>query len=328
MKILLIRFSALGDILLTTPVLRCLKEQGGHELHFLTKKENAFLIEANPYLTKIHYFANSLSQTTQELQKEKFDYVVDLHKNIRSLRIRIGLGKLCSNASSYPKHSLSRIYATLFHNKQLLPKSHVVDRYFQAVKKLGIKNDHNGLTYIPQTLPPPQINKIAPYIAIAVGSKHFTKQIPNTLLAEIISNAPKVFVLLGDKNDALKAQMLLKLFPTPPPNVINLCGDLNFDQSAQVIAHAQGVISGDSSLMHLAAALNKNLISVWGSTVPQFGMYPYYAKNSKALCYTLENNEIKCRPCHKHGRKKCPKNHFDCMNNLSTQTILDLLNQF
>src|SRR5579862_4942407 len=92
MKFLIIRFSSIGDIVLTTPVIRCVKKQVDNaEVHFLSKRSFKTVTDCNPYIDKFFYYDNNLAELIKELKKEKYDFVIDLHKNIRSYRIRFAL---------------------------------------------------------------------------------------------------------------------------------------------------------------------------------------------------------------------------------------------
>jgi ADP-heptose:LPS heptosyltransferase len=202
-------------------------------------------------------------------------------------------------------------------SKQKLQVSHVVDRYLETLKPLGITNDGKGLDYfIPKEENP--ISSILPthflengYIAIAVGSRHTTKQLPIDKLIEICKDTAENFVLLGDKLDKQKAEIIVK---SAPNNVFDACGILTLNQSALVIQHAKHLISGDTGLMHIAAALKKSVVSVWGSTVPEFGMYAYFPKGLEHLSKIVQVENLSCRPCSKLGYDVCPNKHFECMN--------------
>jgi ADP-heptose:LPS heptosyltransferase len=121
--------------------------------------------------------------------------------------------------------------------------------------------------------------------------------------------------LLGGKEDAAIAEQVYQLHKN---NTINLCGKLNLNQSASIIQQSHKVITSDTGLMHIAAAYKKDIISLWGNTIPEFGMGPYFAgKNSQIL----EVKNLSCRPCSKLGYKKCPKGHFKCMNDIEIAEI-------
>lgn len=328
-KILIIRLSSIGDIVLTTPIIRCLKKQIPNvQIHYLTKSNNAIILNNNPYIDKIHTYSNSLSQTIKQLRKENYTYIIDLHKQLRSFIIKLRLLRPSKTFNSL------KIRKWLFVKLRLnyLPNKHIVDRYFEPAKAMGykIENDGQGLDYFldeqdyisPDALP---LSFQEGYIAIVVGSKHNTKQMPVEKLIELCQAINKPIILLGDKNDRKKA---IKIENEVGARVFNACGAYNLNQSAGLIKNSIGVITPDTGLMHIAAAFNKNIISVWGNTIPTFGMYPYMPKESQAEVYTFETKGLKCRPCTKLGYKQCPKKHFKCMKEIDIDKIVDIANSW
>lgn len=319
LKILVIRFSSIGDIVLTSPVVRCLKEQiEGLELHYLSKKSFEAVLAGNPYIDKLHYFESSLSECIAELKNQKFDHVIDLHHNLRTLLIKTSLG---INSRSFDKLNWQKWLLVNF-KKNLLPPIHIVDRYLQTVDFLGVKNDGKGLDYflineydLKDMLPQSHLN----YISVVIGAQHGTKRLPVDRLIELCSKIDYSVVLLGGPEDAERGE---KIAQQAGKHVFNACGKFKLDQSAFLIKMSQKVISHDTGLMHIAAAFNKPILSVWGNTVPEFGMYPYKADNS----FIYEVKGLSCRPCSKIGHDTCPKGHFNCMNILNLNEIIDQAN--
>lgn len=326
-KILIIRLSSIGDVVLTTPIVRCIKKQiPNAEVHYLTKTNNAIILNNNPYVDKIYCYSNSLSETIKELKKENYTTVIDLHKKLRSIIVRFRL------------HKPFKSFDTLRLKKWLLvkwkinkmPDKHIVDRYFDAIKSLGVVNDNKGLDYFlneedyisPDALP---LSFQDGYVAVVVGSRHNTKQIPIDMMITLCNGIKKSIVLLGDKDDRYKA---VKIENAVGARIFNACGAFNLSQTSALIKNSNGVITPDTGLMHIAAALDKNIISVWGNTVPEFGMYPYMSKDSKAEVYIFEEKNLSCRPCHKLGYSKCPKKHFRCMRNLNIDRIISITNNW
>lgn len=317
-KILIIRFSSIGDIVLTTPVIRCLKLQlPGIELHYLTKPVYQNILEANPYLDKIHVLQNSLLETVDLLRQEKYDCIIDLHRNIRTLLIKQMLGVI---SFSFNKLNIQKWLLVQFKINHL-PKLHIVDRYLQTVKSLGVYNDEKGLDYfIPADTPVlPQLP--ANFIAIAIGAQHATKRLPVNKLIEICRQLTDPVLLLGGKDDQETGNRIVEEAGT---HVQNLCGILSLNQSALVIELAAKVLTHDTGLMHIAAAFQKPIVSVWGNTIPAFGMYPYYGSAINRN-QTFEVNPLSCRPCSKIGYAECPKGHFKCMNDQPVDAIAQAL---
>lgn len=325
-KILIIRFSSIGDIVLTSPVARCIKKQlPDAELHFLLKKQYIPLLAENPYISKIHTFEKKVKEIIPELKNEKFDFIVDLQKNRRSIFVRACLGV---PSGTFNKLNKKKWLYTNF-KINLLPKVHVVDRYYQAVEKLNVISDTQGLDFFIPDNDKVDINKFLPenfhfsYIVLTGGSKQNTKQLPFEKMLEICKAVDKPIVLLGGTEDFDKSE---KVRATLGEKVFNACGLLNINQSASVAQQADAVITTDTGLMHIAAALRKKVISIWGNTVPDFGMYPY-DPSGKENFHIVEVKELKCRPCSKLGYKQCPKKHFRCMMEIDVGRISELATQ-
>ena len=317
MKVLIIRFSSIGDIVLTTPVIRCLKKQIPNcEIHFLVKNNFQVVVQHNPYISKIHVIENKVSECVEGLKKENFDLVVDLHHNLRSSQVKSALKV---KSSSFNKLNLEK-WLLVYLKINRMPAVHIVDRYFETLKELGVKNDGEGLDYfIGET---DKVNthslfsiEAGKYHCLVAGGSYFTKQIPINKLLDICTQSDKQVIVLGGKEDAPIGIQLEREFPG---KVFNACGKISLNQSASVIQQADKVISSDTGLMHIASAYKKDIFSLWGNTVPEFGMYPYLpGKNSKIL----EVKGLSCRPCSKLGYKKCPKGHFKCMNDIEVKSI-------
>lgn len=318
MKVLIVRFSSIGDIVLTTPVVRCLKQQVDNiEIHYLTKNNFISVLESNPYIDKIHTIGNDLKSLIPLLKQENFDLVIDLHHNVRTLRLKYFLGK---KSVSFNKLNWKKFLITTFKINKL-PKQHIVDRYLETINFLGVLNDNKGLDYFISSKDEVDIASMLPvhylngYYALVIGGSYYTKQIPINKLKQICEKSSLPFVLLGGKEDVDVASELHKAFPT---QTLNMCGKMSLNQSASIIKQSKKVITSDTGLMHIAAAYKKNIISIWGNTIPEFGMGPYMAGDDSQI---VEVNHLSCRPCSKLGYRKCPKGHFKCMNEIDLSPI-------
>jgi len=316
-KILIIRFSSIGDIVLTTPVVRCIKEQKPEiEIHYLTKKSFKTLLENNPYISKIHTIEKNVNEVIAELKKEKFDFIVDLHNNLRSTHTKLQLGK---KSASFKKLNFKKWILVNFKINQM-PAMHIVDRYIETTSSLGIKNDNKGLDYfIPKkdeiaiaTLP---TTHQAGYIGFVIGAKFATKKLPAEKIISICKKINQPIVLLGGKEDAAEGE---KIKQAVGNTIYNACGNYNLNQSASIIKQAKKIITHDTGLMHIAAAFKKEIISVWGNTVPEFGFSPYLPHPHSKI---VEVKNLSCRPCSKIGHAKCPKGHFKCMMEIDEEEI-------
>lgn len=325
MKILVIRFSSIGDIVLTTPVIRCLKNQiDDVEIHVLTKKKFSSLYKTNPYINKVYEYDDSLKKNIEELKLENYDYIVDLQKNKRSIRVTRALHK---PHSSFPKLNFKKFLLTTF-KINLMPDIHIVDRYFKAVEKLGVTNDYQGLDFFisekndyPLSELPEDFQK--GYHAFVIGGTYKTKILPAVKIVEIIQKLNEPVILLGGPDDVERAEEILSAVSCQL-SAISLVGKINLEQSASIVKKAKSVLTNDTGLMHIAAAFHKNIVSVWGNTVPELGMYPYLPKE-KEKCHIVECKDVKCRPCSKLGFKECPKRHFKCMMKIDSDTVVEKL---
>ncbi|MCH2044751.1 MAG: glycosyltransferase family 9 protein [Saprospiraceae bacterium] len=321
MKILIIRFSSIGDIVLTTPVIRCLKQQLDAEIHFATKKQYTSLLSSNPYIDRIYGLGNKLESFANELKKNKYDYIIDLHKNLRSWYL---CAKLRTKTFRFYKLNAQKWLLTKF-KINFLPQKHIVDRYLEAVAPLDVKNDGQGLDFFID--PQNRINikqlhtGLLPnqFVCFVIGAAHKTKQLPSSKIISVCKEIKRPILLIGGPNDSKKGQKIKGLAGT---HVINLCGLFNIQQSADIIRQARTIITHDTGMMHIAAAFNKEIISVWGNTVPEFGMYPYYSNTAINKNTTIQVKDLSCRPCSKIGYNECPKKHFKCMKLIREDEIL------
>ncbi len=321
MKILLLRFSSIGDIVLTSPVARCLKKQLGAEIHFLTKQSFAPILRSNPYVDRVFTFKKEVTEVLPELKSEHYDLVADLHHNLRSLRVKLALGR---PARSFDKLNLEKWLLVNF-KVDLLPPIHIVERYLQTVEHLGVRYDGAGLDYF---IPPEEEVRLSEYplhleaghyVAFVLGATHFTKRLPVEKIIEICRQVDQPVVLLGGPAEQETAGRIVGA------NVVNLCGRLTLHQSASVVRQAAKVLTHDTGLMHIAAAFGKEIVSVWGNTVPKFGMYPFYPTGREANTY-MEVPGLPCRPCSKIGYDRCPRGHFRCMRDILPEQVAEALN--
>jgi heptosyltransferase-2 len=326
-KFLIIRFSSIGDIVLTTPVVRCLRKQYPEaEIHFLTKYAFKSIVANNPYINKIHTLADSFELMLHELATEEYDYIIDLHHNLRTLRIKRFLKNVQS--FSFNKLNVEKFVLTNF-KINTLPKKHIVDRNLETVKTLGVINDGLGLDYFIPAIDHVKNDDIPTshmhgYIALVIGAALATKKLPLHKLQELCEAIQHPVILLGGREDYEDGKAIAKLDEI---KIYNACGKFNLNESADLVKKAKLVITHDTGLMHIAAALQKPIISVWGNTVPAFGMYPYYGKRSAMQYDVVEINKLWCRPCSKIGYKKCPRGHFKCMEKIAVNDIVNLVMQ-
>jgi ADP-heptose:LPS heptosyltransferase len=320
MKILVIRFSSMGDIIYTTPVVRCLKKQlPGAEIHFLTKPAFKYIYDNNPYVDKLLLLKERLSDTINEIKTERYDYIIDLHNNIRTSIIKLRTGV---KSSTYKKQRL-RKWLSLKFKLKLVPPVHLVERYLKTVAFLGVKNDDQPIDYYLKA--DYQLDKLIPpshqkgYIAFVIGATHFTKRMPNNKIIDICRELKHPVVLLG--GDDVKANG--DKVAADVPHAYNACGTTTLDESVFLVSKASSVLGFDTGLTHIAEAFDVPIVSIWGGTAPELlGVQPYKVK--KALVAEID---LPCRPCSKFGLEKCPLGHFKCMNDMPEDTIIHFANK-
>ncbi len=319
-KILVLRFSSIGDIVLTTPVVRVLKQQLPEaRIHYATKWNFRSIVAHNPYIDQVHYLRESLTDLIAELQAEKFDHIIDLHRNLRTNLIKLKLGVA---ASSFDKLNFRKWLLVRF-KVNTLPNIHIVDRYLAAAAGLGVQNDGQGLDYfIPEAdevrLASLPITHQHGYYAFAIGAQHYTKRLPTERIIEVCEKIKNSVILLGGPEDAATAEEITRYFQyqttnnEQPTTIYNACGKYTLNQSASLVKQSIAIFSHDTGLMHIAAAFKKKIYSIWGNTVPEFGMYPYQTDFD-----VFERPDLYCRPCSKIGYSKCPQGHFKCMREIN-----------
>lgn len=277
MKFLVIRFSSIGDIVLASPVLRCLKKQiATAEVHFLTKASFKIVTAANPYVDQFFYYDNNMDTLVEELKKEDYDYIIDLHKNFRSSKIKKALGK---KSFTIDKLSWEKFLLTRFRINQM-PGRHITRRSLDTVISFGVKDDGGGLDYF---IPDNDIIKVddlpashhAGFIAIVIGASYYTKKLPVYKLQELCSKIQHPIVLVGGKEDGEEGKAISSI---DPGKIYNACGKFNLNESADIVQRAKLVISHDTGLQYIASAFNKPTLAIWGSTSPKLDVEPFYGQ--------------------------------------------------
>ena len=208
-----------------------------------------------------------------------------------------------------------------------LPHTHIVDRYFEAVRLFNVTNDHQGLDFFI-----PDEDEISPaemsmdlqkgYIAFVIGAKHGTKKLTPEKIIGICRLVDHPIVLLGGSEDVDTGKLIEN---TVGGKILNACGQYTINQSASLVKQAKLVITHDTGMMHIAAAFQKRIVSIWGNTIPEFGMYPYLPDPGSVM---VEVKNLSCRPCSKIGFETCPKKHFKCIQDIDIEYIADIISGY
>ena len=310
LKILVIRFSSIGDIILTTPVLRCLKIQKNAEIHFLTKKKYTDLLLSNPNVSKIitqeSYSSNGF---INDLKNEKFDYIIDLQNNFKSFKLKLSL-QLTSFTIS--KRYFQRILFIWFGINLL--RDHIVERYFRTLKPLNIVDDNKGLDYFIDSETRVNFNFKSKYITWNLGASYIQKKLSLEQLKGVIEKLQMPVVLIGGSTEVDEANYILKNISSK--KIFNFCGKLTISQSALLIKYSQLLLTNDSAMMHIGASFNVPIISFWGCTKPSLGFTPYKTNNMD-IQLSSKNSSL---PCSRHG-SYCKYTKKGCVKSIDVNEI-------
>jgi heptosyltransferase-2 len=329
-KILIIRLSSIGDILLSTPFIRqARKKFPQSQIDFIVKSEYEELLKYNYHISNLITFnvtqgLKELKEVKKSLIKNKYDYIFDLHNNFRSIYLKIG--QFGSKNFKIKKNKIIQfLYVKFKYNKypQTIPIS---ERYLNVGKMVGIEDDNSGLEIfwndkiedsVIQILTNHGVEPKESFLTIAPGAGFYTKKWPieyyRTLIAYILKNHHIKIVVLGNMHEQEEGKELAKF-----DKVINLTGKLSLLEAAVVLSKSNLLVSNDSGLMHMATAVKIPVLAIFGSTVKEFGFFPYRSKSK-----IVENINLYCRPCSHIGRHNCPKKHFKCMNEITPEIVIE-----
>ena len=315
MKILIIRLSSLGDIILTQPVAASLRQAfPDAQIDFITKPVFKPIVEKFDCLDNIIDWNESFA-SLRNIRKSKYDICIDLHAKFNTFLIKT----FCHAKKTSTYNKKHKLRKTIVQHKTNAKISSTVDLYFSALKKLNI----------PFTYSPPQLHLKNPTekksnnttIGIFPGATYKTKQYPPQKLIELIQLFPQNWnvTLFGSPSEI---SLSSEIAANCKRKITDLTGKLNLEQLLYKISELDVVITNDSGPMHIAAALNKPQIAIFGATDPVLGFSPM---NSKAI---IINQTLPCKPCSLHGSSSCPKGHFNCMLSHDNHKIYEKIKTF
>jgi heptosyltransferase-2 len=316
LRVLCVRFSSIGDVLLTTPLVRALhRRHPDAELYFVTKHALAPLVVENPNLNKVIELAPNerITDLARRLRALRPTHGLDLHGSLRSATLRI---LVPCQWSGYSKRKLTR--TALIAAKINMYGKHVPvpERYFGAARALDVHPDGGPPEFF---LAPATRERIArwladrgldrqPFAALAPGAAHATKRWPTRhwrALAEQLRTLGYGLVALGGVDDRQLAKEL-----GPPPAIHNAAGEFTLQETGACLARAAVLVSGDTGVMHMATGVGTRVVALFGPTVELFGFYPY-ASRAEVL-----ERELSCRPCSAMGSERCPLGHHRCLEEI------------
>jgi len=325
-RILIIRFSSIGDIVLTFTVASTIKSLYPHcKIDFVTKPQFKELLNACPDLDTIYTLTGTVAQLRKEIDFNQYDAILDLHHNLRS---RILLGFQFGKVYRFPKNNIEKWLLTTF---KIRPKMirHVTERYLETLSAYT----KAPIVGIAPAYRVPNASKIdiketfqvepSKYVAVAIGAQFATKRMPTDLLVELIQKINLPVLLLGAKEDQLTANEILEQCTS---NIIfSAVGTATIHESAWLVKNAKALLTHDTGLMHIGASFEVPLHVIWGNTTRDFGMYPYRVEQEQVFNYEVSG--LSCRPCSKIGHQSCPKGHFSCMRQQDLVAIANAINE-
>lgn len=334
-KILVLRFSSIGDIVLSSPLLRVLRSRFPQsQIDFVTRKDYADLIKSNPNLNYTFEFDvtsgfDGLRALKKTIQKEGYDLIVDIHDSLRSRYLRRFSGS--GDVVTVNKRLIERAVLVKLKKDIYKDSVSVADRYIESLRRYGLRNDGKGLElHIPDEIQFSAAGKIARLrlnrfektIGLCPSARHETKQWPLERFFELAIRLAKeldssILIFGGEMDRKLGAELASRIGQAVPGDrATSLCGHLSLLETAAAMDFCDVIVSNDSGLMHIANARRKNLVALFGSTVRQFGFFP---QDSNSL--VIQRNDLYCRPCSHIGRASCPEGHFRCMIDISVDEV-------
>ena len=316
-SILIIRLSSLGDIILTSPLIKEVrKKYPDARIDFVVKKEYAGIISQFPWISNI----NSLDTTkgTEEIQRLNrefretgYDHILDLHNNFRSRRLRRGVA---GSHHVIDKRTFKRWLLVKAKINLLTDEPDIIGRYFETAKALNIIDSGEGATFGKQFPTSP-----AKKAALCPGAKHWNKRWPAESYLEVANNLIDRGFHIEFFGSPEESEYVNGITSQLPQNrITNLCGKLPLEELPTRMAECSLAITNDSGLMHVAAAIGIPTIAIYGPTVSEFGFMP---RNKNVQI--VENLNLDCRPCTTIGLDHCPKGHFKCMKEISSLTVIE-----
>jgi lipopolysaccharide heptosyltransferase II len=338
-RILIIRLSSLGDIILTTPFLKILRQNfPDAEIDYCIKSEYKEVLAFNPNINNIIEVDNDLDfpglkSLRKKLQSNSYDLVFDLHNNLRTFYLKLFL-RFKTNLFVFKKYSFRKFLLVKFKLNLMKDVPPIAERYISTLNDLKeINLSQNNLHPEVYTNPEAEkkideiLNKLKitgeeKLICIVPNAKHFTKTYPAGYYIELINKMGDdySFLLVGKENDK---KVINNIKSGTGKNVYDLCDKLSLLELTALMKKCALVISGDTGPMHIAEAEDIPLIMIAGSSVKEFGFYPQSENSS-----VIENTGLSCRPCSHIGRESCPKVHFKCMKEIKPEKVLSLMHNF
>jgi len=334
-KTLIVRFSSVGDIVLSSLLVRVFRQRFPHaQIDYLVKSEFADLVRYNPHVSRVLEFPQNgrfkdLADFRRQILNEKYDLIIDLHDSLRSRYVCAGTPRVVR----VKKRKVARfiLVKSKWDVYELFGGApSVAERYLETVQPFGVADDGKGLEFF---VPGESSSKVAGLlndpaisggmIGICPSARHNTKMWLKEGFAEVASTLALKYdrsvALFGSLEERGRCREIEELIRQRGGNiqVMNLAGKHSLAETAAAMDHCSVVITNDSGLMHIATARKRKVVAIFGSTVKEFGFAPFGTES-----VVVENDSVWCRPCTHIGRAACPKGHFKCMKDITASKVI------
>lgn len=305
------------------------------QIDFVTKKEYSGLVRHNPHLNFTFEFDatlgfSSLVHLKEKIRREQYDLILDIHGSLRSRYLRTG--SRARKIMTINKRIAERTVLVKFKKNMYRGIVPVADRYIEPLRIFGVENDGEGPElFIPDevqhgvsgTMAALQLNRYERVIGFCPSARHETKRWPHERFAEVGSRLAKEYdakiLIFGSSADTSKCDAIARTINSTSDRerATDVSGKLSLLESAAAMEFCDIVVTNDSGLMHIASAMKKKIVAIFGSTVREFGFFP-----SGRDSIVLERLGLPCRPCSHIGRSTCPEGHFKCMNDIPVEEVV------
>jgi len=323
-NILIVRFSSIGDLILTTPLLRSIRERHpGARITFVVREDMADALRHNPRIDDLIAWPRGapLRNLARRLRAERWTHRLDLHGSLRSRLLRSMVG---GRWTSYPKHRIRRNLLIITHGTRGGPLGHVAERYFAAARQLDVTPDGKAPEFF--TSPAAETAAVAfldrhrlghgrPIVALAPGAAHFTKRWPPQhwmALARQLSTTHDLVIVGGTAERTVADAMVA----VAGERAASAAGQVSLDGTAALVRRAAALVAGDTGVLHLATAVGTPVVGLYGPTIEAFGFFPY-----ASTAITLQH-QLACRPCSSQGGPVCPLGHHHCLVKLMPEEVM------
>lgn len=334
-KTLIIRFSSVGDIVLSSPLVRGVRRRFPQsQIDYVTRAEYAQLVKFNPNLNLTYEFDASkgfdgLRALKRVLRTEGYDLIIDIHNSLRSRFLRSI--REVEQIVRFDKRIWERSVLVKFKKNLYKDVVSVADRYLEPLSKLGIEPDGKGLElHIPDeilfgvssSIAKLRLARFEKVIGLCPTSRHFTKRWPAGSYARLgqllVQRLNAKILIFGGPDEVYQTSEIAQAIESwaGPERATNFSGQTSLLETAAAMEYCDVLITNDSGLMHVAAAMKKNVVAIFGSTVREFGFFPVGTRS-----VVLERAGLYCRPCSHIGRASCPEGHLRCLTEIGEDEV-------